>query len=392
MTTTVRTIASVSVARSDYGIYLPIYRRILANPHLRLHLIVAGAHLSHDYGCTVRVIEQDGIPIADRVPMPMQGDSPLDVARAMGAGVTGFAEALARATPRPDVLLVLGDRYEMLAAVCAALPLQVPVAHLHGGEATQGAIDEQIRHAITKMSHLHFASLPEYGRRLVQMGEQPNHVFVTGAPALDHLHELPKLTREQVCAAANLRDPGPKFLVVIYHPVTLAHHDTPTQIAAVLDAVRESELPAIISYPNTDTANRVIIHALQQFVAQHPQHQLVTNLASHHYYGLLTHASALVGNSSSGIIEAASFKLPVVNIGPRQQGRIHGVNVLDVPCDPARISSAIARAISPEFRASLRNLVNPYGDGHASQRVVEVLQSFPLGPGLLVKRFHDLPA
>ncbi len=381
------TIASVTVGRSDYNIYLPVYRRILADHTLRLHLIVAAAHLSPEFGHTVDVIERDGIPIADRVEMTQPGDTPQDIANSISLGVAGFSRVYARS--RPDLLLVLGDRYEMLSAVVAALPFNLPVAHIHGGESTEGTMDELIRHAITKMSHVNFATTDLYARRIVQMGESPEREVVCGAPALDNLIDFQPLTLAELCAQERLTLP-PRFLLVVYHPITFEHEETPQQMEELLEAIASTGLPALISYPNTDTSSRTIIAMLHDFVARNPHHQLVTNLDARAYYSAMALAAAMVGNSSSGIIEAASFGLPVVNIGPRQQGRLRPENVIDVPCQRGPIQTAMQRALSPDFRKELKGLKNPYGDGHAAQRVVTAMKSLPPLRALLIKPFHDL--
>ena len=381
-----RTIGVVTVARSDYGIYLPVLRRIQEDPDLRLYLIVAGMHLSPEFGSTVQTIEQDGFQINERIEMLLSSDTPEGIAKSVGLGVIGFAQAYARF--RPDILLVLGDRFEMLSAVVAALPFKIPVAHIHGGESTEGAIDESIRHSITKMSHLHFVSTEFYARRLIQMGEEPWRVVVSGAPSLDNLREMRLLSRQELeeIYGLNLVDP---VLLVTYHPVTLEYEHTRMHMNELLAALEEVNCSVVFTYPNADTQSRLIIDMIHDFTRRHENVQMAVSLGMEAYFSLMSCAAAMVGNSSSGIIEAASFELPVVNIGNRQRGRVRGKNVIDVGYSRNEIVSGIVKAISPDFRASLKNLINPYGDAHAAEKIVGVLKQVSLDEKLVLKRFYD---
>lgn len=381
-----RTIGVVTVARSDYGIYLPVLRRIQADPDLRLHLIVAGTHLSPDFGLTVREIERDGFPIGDRVEMLLASDTPEGIAKSTGLGVIGFAQSYARY--RPDILLVLGDRFEMHAAVVAALPFKIPVAHIHGGELTLGAIDDALRHSITKMSHLHFVATEDYARRVVQMGEEPWRVVVSGSPSLDTLLSTHLLSRKELERRYKL-DLAQPFLLVTYHPVTLEFEQLEMQVSELLAALEEVDMGVVFTYPNADTRSRTVIQMIREFAATHPRAQVVVNLGTPGYTSVMQFAAAMVGNSSSGIIEAASFKLPVVNVGTRQQGRTRAKNVIDVGYGRAEIVAGIRKALSPEFHASLADLVNPYGDGHAAERIVQRLKEVELDDRLLIKRFYE---
>ena len=382
-----RTVGVVTVARSDYGISTPVLRRIVGDPELKLHLVVTGMHLSPEFGLTVRDIERDGLEIGDRVEMLLSSDSPEAIAKSMGLGTIGFAQSYARM--RPDLLLVLGDRFEMHAAVVASLPFGIPVAHIHGGESTEGAFDEPIRHSITKMSHLHFTSTEEHARRVVQMGEAPWRVTVSGAPSLDNLYDSDLLGREQLERTYNLDLSEPPLLVT-YHPVTLEYEKTEHQVDELLAALGDSGHGVVFTFPNADTHGRRIIPLLHEFVAAHPRCRLVANLGVQGYFSLMSYSAAMVGNSSSGMIEAASFKLPVVNIGNRQRGRARARNVVDVCYGRGEIVDGIRRATSPEFRAALSGLVNPYGDGHAADRIVSRIRSVALDATLLQKRFHEV--
>lgn len=383
-----RTIGVVTVGRSDYGLYRPVLSRIKEDPDLALHLIAAGMHLCPEFGYTARAIEEDGFEIADRVEMLLSSDTPAGVAKSIGLGTIGFAEAYSRF--RPDILLVLGDRFEMLAAVAAALPFKLPVAHIHGGESTEGAMDEAIRHAITKMSHLHFVAAEVYAQRLRQMGEEAWRVMVSGAPGLDNLREFQPLGLRELEEQLGLNlNPAP--LLVTYHPVTLEYEQTEAQMRELLAALAEADQNIVFTYPNADTHGRLIIRMIQEFAARDKgRSRVAVNLGTRAYFSLMQRAAAMVGNSSSGIIEAASFELPVVNVGARQEGRLRGQNVIDVGNSRGEIAAGIRKAVSPEFRAGLAGLRNPYGDGRAAERIVVRLSQVDLGQELIQKRFAPL--
>lgn len=381
-----RTIGVVTVSRSDYGAYLPVLRKIQADTELKLHLIVAGAHLSSDFGLTVKEIEADGFEIGEQVKISYSSDTPEGIAKSMGQGTLGFAEAYARF--RPDILLVLGDRFEMHAAALAALPFKIPLAHIHGGELTEGAFDDALRHSITKLAHLHFVSTQEYAERVIQLGEEPWRVTVSGAPSLDNLRSMRLLTAEELLNRSHVRV-SPKTLLVTFHSVTLEYEETKWQTEELLAALESSGLPAIFTMPNADTNNRLIRRRIQDFLKTHPSAQAIENLGTIGYFSLMSLVVAMVGNSSSGIIEAPSFKLPVVNIGTRQQGRLRAANVIEVGYKRTEIVEGIKKAVRPSFRESLRDLVNPYGNGKASEKITEHLKKVVLEDQFLIKRFND---
>jgi UDP-N-acetylglucosamine 2-epimerase (non-hydrolysing) len=375
----------VTGARSDYGCLLSVLKGIKAEPSLQLMLFVTGMHLSPDFGLTVRDVERD-FEITERIEMLISSDTPEGIAKSVGLGVIGFAQAYSR--HRPDILLVMGDRFETLAAVSAALPFTIPVAHISGGEATEGAIDDAIRHAITKMSHLHFVSLQEYGRRLIQMGEQPWRVTVSGEPGLDTISATPALSSAEMERRIGMSLQLPPLLVT-FHPETLELGHSETHVPELLAALDTMGMPIVFTAPNADTEGRVIATRIQDFVRDHPNSRYVTNLGTTAYSSMMRCSAAMVGNSSSGIVEAASFELPVVNLGSRQQGRLWGKNVIHAEIKTDTIIRAIRLAVSPGFRESLRGLANPYGDGKAAPRIVEVLKTVPLGRNLLVKTFYS---
>lgn len=382
-----RTVGVITVGRSDYGIYKPILQQIQADPNLRVHLIVAGMHLSPEFGLTITTIEADGFEIAERVEMLLSADTPAAITKSMGLGLIGFAQAFARL--RPDILLVLGDRFEMHAAALTALPFKIPVAHIHGGEITQGAIDDALRHSITKLSHLHFVATEEYARRVQQLGEEPWRITVCGAPGLDNIGKVKVWSTAELEAKFGLHlDSSP--LLVTFHPVTLEYEKTEWQVSELLTALEVSGLPVIFTLPNADTQGRVISRMIKNYVQWHPLAQWVDNLGIQGYFSLMAMAAAMVGNSSSGIIEAPSFKLPVVNIGTRQQGRVRATNVIDCGYRHEEIITAIKKAVQPTFRESLSNSVNPYGQGQAANMIVKQLQEVAIDDRLLVKHFYDL--
>jgi UDP-hydrolysing UDP-N-acetyl-D-glucosamine 2-epimerase len=382
-----RAIGVVTVGRSDYGIYLPVLRRMREHPGLRAMIYASGAHLSPGFGMTVGAIERDGFEVCDRIEASLASDSAESIAKSIGLGIIGFAQSFSRL--RPDMLLVLGDRFEMYAAALAALPFRIPVAHIHGGELSEGAIDDALRHSMTKISHLHFVANDIYRRRVIQLGEEPWRVVVSGAPSLDNLNTIEFLTREELEEqhGLTLKDP---FLLVTYHPVTLEHDRTNAQISELFRALDKVNARAVFTYPNADTGNQSVIKLIEEYARRTPRAQIVVNFGTRAYFSAMKLAAAIVGNSSSGIIEAASFKVPVVNVGNRQRGRLRASNVIDVSCSSEEIASAIRLAMGAEFRASLLDLVNPYGDGNAAERIVETLAAVELTDGLLMKHFHEI--
>ena len=383
-----RTIGVVTVARSDYGILLPVMRRIKEEPGLNLHLIVSGMHLSPEFGFTVRAIEEDGFEIGDRVEMLLSSDTPESISKSMGLGIIGYAQSYARI--RPDILLVMGDRFEMHAGALAALPFKIPVAHIHGGELTEGAIDDALRHSITKLSHLHFVATKEYRDRVIQLGEEPWRVSVSGAPSLDNLRSLDLMDAGGLESKFGLNLATPPLLVT-FHPVTLEYQDTEWQVKELLAALEASKMPVVITQPNADTSGRTVTLMLRDYAESHSNVQVVDNLGTHGYFSLMTQATAMVGNSSSGIIEAPSFHLPVVNIGIRQKGRVRGSNVIDVGYNREQVLEGIRKTQDPQFRKKVQESVNPYDHGDASGSIVKRLIDVELNETLVRKSFHQVP-
>lgn len=385
MTSRPRRLAVVTTARSDYGIWKPVLAAIAADPALELALVVGGAHLAPAFGRTETAIAADGFAIAERVHFLLASDEPAAIARSMGLATAGFADAFARQAP--DLVLVLGDRWETLAAASAAAVLGLPIAHLHGGELTLGAQDDAFRHAITKLSSLHFVATEEYGRRVRQLGEEPWRVVVSGAPGLDAVRAVTPLDRAQLSARLGRPLPDP-FLLVTFHPVTTEPAANPAHAAELLAAVAAVAMPALFTYAGADAGGMAINAAIDAHCAAHPDSLVLPALGSAAYFGAMAAARAMVGNSSSGIIEAASFALPVVNVGRRQEGRVRGANVLDCGHPRAEVEAAIRTVLRPEFP---RAVPNPYDRGGATPIIVETCKRVELGSRLAVKGFTDWP-
>ena len=385
-----RKIAVITGTRAEYGLLYWIIKGIHEDPELELQLIVTGMHLSPDFGLTVTEIEKDRIPIADKVEMLLASDTETAISASMGLGMIGFAKAYERL--KPDMLVVLGDRFEILSAVAAAVPFRIPIVHIHGGEATEGLIDEQIRHAITKMSHIHFTATETYRNRVIQMGEDPANVFCFGAPGLDNVYKLKLLNREKL--RDQLGFPTDRNIgVVTFHPVTLEKDSAELQMGELLKALEGvSDVYWIFTLPNADTGGRIIIKKIEDFTGRNPDiGKAFTSLGQLRYLSLLKCSSLMVGNSSSGLTEAASFELPVVNIGDRQRGRVQGKNVIDVSeCKYQAIKNAISKAKTPAFKNSLRGMKNPYGEGSASKKIVDKIKRIKLGEELIKKRFYEI--
>ncbi|OGL46808.1 MAG: UDP-N-acetyl-D-glucosamine 2-epimerase, UDP-hydrolysing [Candidatus Schekmanbacteria bacterium RBG_16_38_10] len=373
-----RKIAVVTGTRAEYGLLYWIIKGIHEDTELELQLIVTGMHLSPEFGLTVKEIEKDGFPIAERVEMLLSSDTETAVATSMGLGMIGFAKAYEHL--RPDILVVLGDRFEILSAVASAVPFRIPVAHIHGGESTEGAMDELFRHAITKMSHIHFTATDVYSDRIIQMGEAPQNVYCFGAPGIDNISRFKLLDKHTLSIELGLPGKRP-WGVVTFHPSTLEKDKADPQMNEILKAVRTfSDIFWIFTLPNADVESTVIIRKVKDFVQKNSDSSvLFSSVGQLNYLSLLKHAALMVGNSSSGIIEAPSFALSVVNIGDRQRGRVRASNVIDVfTCQESEIVAAIRRALSEEFKSILKGLKNPYGTGDASEKIVDVLKKHSL--------------
>ena len=373
-----RTIAVVTTSRADYSaLYWPL-RDLASHPDIDLKIIALGPHLSPEFGYTIQEIEKDGFCVDARIECLMSSDSDVGMAKTIGVATLSLADYLGKL--RPGLLLLTADRYEMLAPASVGLALRIPLAHIEGGEVTEGAIDDAVRNALTKLSHVHFTSTADARARVIAMGEEEWRVHRTGAPSLDHLRRSPLLSREQVeqRLAIDLNQPT---TVVIFHPMTIAC-DTTREADALFTALQSTPGQLLFCYPNADAGSRALIDRVESFA----NGKVFVNLDPIVYWSLLGHVDLLVGNSSSGIIEAASFELPVVNVGMRQRGRERSRNVLDADATAASILNCLKTARSKKFRQSLKGMENVYGDGQAAGRIVAVLASVPLNEELLIKK------
>ena len=382
-----RKIAAITTSRADYShLYWPL-RELTARPALDVRLIALGPHLSPEFGHTVSEIQNDGFQLAAEIECLLSSDSDIGMAKTIGLATLSLADTLMQM--RPDILLLIADRYEMLAPAAVALTLRIPVAHIEGGEVSEGAIDDAVRNALTKLSHVHFTSTELARARVIALGEEPWRVHCVGAPSLDHLRRSHLEPREQLEAqlAIDLKTPP---ILIAYHPITIAR-DTTREADALFAALATLSQPLLFCYPNADSGSRSLIEHTQSFVETHRNANMYVNLNPIRYWSLLRYAALLLGNSSSGIMEAASFELPVVNIGIRQRGREYGRNVVHAEATPDSILKQLALAQSADFRRGLAGLENPYGDGHASERIAEILSTVPLNEELLIKR-SNVPA
>ena len=381
-----RKICIITGTRAEYGLLRWVMQGIKADPELTLQIIATGMHLSPEFGLTYREIEQDGFQIDRKVEMLTSSDTPVGIAKSMGLGLIGFADALNDL--HPDLIVVLGDRFEIFSAVSAALVARIPVAHLHGGEATEGSIDEALRHSITKMSHLHFVAAEEYRQRVIQLGEQPDRVLLVGGLGADNISRLKLLDREALQQSLGF-ELGQKSLLVCFHPATLETNTAAQQMAELLAALAElRNTQLVFTMPNADTDGRVLVQLIEHFVAQHANTRAYTSLGQLRYLSSMAHVDGVVGNSSSGLLEAPSFQKGTINIGDRQRGRLQAASVIN--CEPTRqsITSALGHLYSANFQSGLSKVISPFGEGGASNAIVAKIKSIPLS-GVLKKRFYD---
>ena len=389
MVITSRKICVVTGTRAEYGLLRRLIASIDNSDFLTLQLIVTGAHLSPEFGFTVQEIIDDGFCISRRIEMLLSSDTSVGIAKSLGLGVLSFADAFSEL--KPDLLLILGDRYEIFSAASAAMACRIPIAHLHGGEVTEGAIDEAIRHSITKMSHLHFTATSNYRQRVLQLGENPDNVFCVGGLGVDNILSLHLLSREEL-----EKDIGFRFLrrniLVTFHPVTLDDENIGlAQLDQLLSALgRLIDTGIIFTLPNADAGGRSFITKIKDFCLRHPCASWFTSLGQLRYFSCVRYVDCVVGNSSSGLLEVPSFKKATVNIGTRQEGRLKSSSVIDCSPDSDSIFQSIRLAYSSEFQEQLIDSINPYGEGGAVQSILSIIENFPLN-NILQKKFHDIP-
>ena len=382
-----RKICVVTGSRAEYGLLRSVMQRIKDDPDLTLQVIATGMHLSPTFGLTYKEIEADGFIIDFKVETLTSIDTSKGIAQSMGIGVIGCAEAFDLL--RPDVIVVLGDRFEIFAAAAAALVARIPVAHLHGGETTIGAIDEAFRHSITKMSHLHFVATEHYRNRVIQLGENPKSVYLVGGLGVDAIENIILLSKNELESSLKIEF-QPKSLLITFHPVTLEDETSEAQMKELLSALSDlTETTLIFTMPNADTGGLVLIKMIEDFVESHPNAHSFISLGQLRYLSCIELVDGVVGNSSSGLTEVPSFKKGTINIGARQLGRLQAQSVINCEPEQEEIRNAIAKLYSYDFRASLSTTSNPYGEGGASAKVVNVLRDVSLD-GIIQKTFNDL--
>ncbi|EMY76312.1 UDP-N-acetyl-D-glucosamine 2-epimerase, UDP-hydrolysing [Leptospira weilii serovar Ranarum str. ICFT] len=384
-----RKICVVTGTRADYGLLRWLMRGITESASLELQIIATGMHLAPEFGLTYKEIENDGFIIDKKIEILLSSDTSIGISKSMGLGLISFSEVFADL--KPDLVLVLGDRFEILSAVSSALISKIPVAHLHGGETTEGAFDESIRHSITKMSHLHFVAAKEYRNRVIQLGEDPSHVFLVGGLGIDGIKRSNLLNKKELESSLDFKL-NQKNLLITFHPVTLEKSIASSQMRELLLAleVLTKDTGLIFTMPNADTDGRAIFELVKEFTTAHPNVRYFTSLGQTRYLSCLQFVDAVVGNSSSGILEAPSFKIGTINIGDRQKGRLKASSIIDCAPDRNSILNALEKLYSTDFQNKLAKTVNPYGEGGASEKIVQILETAEV-EGMLKKRFFDLP-
>lgn len=384
-----RKICVITGSRAEYGLLYWLMKELQEDPDVQLQVVVTGAHLSSQFGFSHQIIEADGFSIDSKVEMPLEDDSSVSIAKSVGIATAGFADAYA--SLEPDMVVVLGDRFEILAAATAAVIMKVPIAHIHGGESTEGAFDELIRHATTKMALLHFTAAAPYQKNIIQMGENPERVFCVGAPGLDHLERTPLLSLEALEKSLNFSFGKPTFLVT-FHPVTLEKKSSQQhieQLMIALDAFHEAKI--IFTGANADPDNLVIQDVIDSYVQQNSSRATrFISLGQQRYLSTLKYIDVVIGNSSSGIIEAPSLKKPTVNIGDRQKGRLMADSIIQCRAEAKDIEHAIQKALSSKFQEQLATIQNPYKFGNASLKIKNILKEFPLEESSLKKEFYHV--
>lgn len=385
-----RKICFVTGSRAEYGLLSRLMKRVQADPDLQLQIIATNMHLSPEFGLTYKEIEKDGLTIDKKVDMLLSGDSPTATVKSLGLGVIGFADAYSDL--QPDLLVVLGDRYEILGAVEAALIFRIPVAHISGGDITEGAYDDAIRHSITKMSHLHFSTTDVYRNRVIQLGEQPEHVWNTGNISLDNIKQLQLLSKDDFEKSINCQLSKHNVLVT-FHPATLENQTAEEQCKALLQALDElKDTKIIFTMPNSDSNGRIIIKMIEAYVNQHHDSSIAfTSLGYLRYLSALQYMDTVVGNSSSGIVEVPSFHIPTVNIGDRQKGRLQAESIINCAPIYPKIRTALIQAFSTEFRAKTAQCANPYEQPNTIDHIFHIIKDYPLKE-LIHKQFYDFPS
>ncbi|MFW6029919.1 MAG: UDP-N-acetylglucosamine 2-epimerase [Halanaerobiales bacterium] len=379
----------VTGTRAEYGLLKPLIVRISESLYLELQLIATGMHLSPEFGLTYKYIEEDGFKIDEKVEILMSSDTPVGISKSMGLTLISFSEVYQRLNP--DILVILGDRYETFSAMAAAVVSRVPIAHIHGGEITEGAFDDSFRHSMTKMSYLHFTSTKEYRKRVIQLGEEPERVFNVGALGIDNVLDLPCISKNSLEKKIGIRLDG-DFALIVFHPVTLENNTAEEQINQILAALKEKrDMIKVFIKGNSDTTGRVINASIEKFVEDNEKAYSFSSLPIETYLHLLKESKVIIGNSSSGIIEAPAFRVPTINIGDRQKGRIKASSVIDCKPFKENILRALRTIESGKFEKNLKEVMNPYGIGNTSEMIVNIIKDYLLDKEInLKKKFNDI--
>ena len=384
-----KTLCILTATRAEYGLLYPIMKKMSMEPNIDVKVVVTGAHLSPEFGLTVREIEADGIKIDKKIEILMSSDTPVAISKSMGLAMISFSEYFSES--KPDALMVLGDRYETLAVCCVAMNARIPIIHLHGGETTEGAVDEAVRHAITKMSYLHFTSTEPYRKRVIQLGEAPERVYAVGAMGVENALTTPLLTKKELEQSLGVCL-GDRYAVGTFHPVTLENQSAEQQAMQLIQAICEfPDCMFLFTKANADSNGRVINEILEKASREHNNVILFDSLGMKRYLSAVKGASFVIGNSSSGLIEVPAFHIPTINIGDRQKGRIKGDTVIDCEPEKGSIVEAIRRAMDEEFLRDIQNCQNPYGDENTSDRIVKITRDFLMEEQRnLKKKFYDV--
>jgi len=381
----------ITTGRSDYGLLYPLITELSNNNNFNIHVIVTGSHLSQFHGYSVNQVKKDFINV-EIIDLCLKNDKEHDICLAISTGLKSFSNLYY--TKKPDLIVVLGDRYELLAACIPATIHKIPIAHIHGGEVTSGQIDDSIRHSITKISHFHFASIQQYANRIIQLGENPKYVFVVGAIGIDNIRNIDLMTSEELATFSGVNF-NKKIALMTYHPVTLDEYSmAKNQIEKIMNAVLDTNLIILTTMPNTDPAGNLIQTTIMDYKNRYPNKIVcINNLGQVAYLSAMKYATLMIGNSSSGIIESASFRLPVVNIGDRQNGRVKTENVIDCECETKDILEAIKKATSKKFLKSISDISNPYDQGNTSKKIAKIIENVDIinKNRLIKKEFYDLP-
>jgi len=383
-----RKICIVSGSRAEYGLLKSLMSEVQKSKKLNLQIIVTGMHLSSEYGLTFKEIEKDGFLINRKVEMLLSSDKPSSISKSTGLGLIGISDALDQL--RPDLLVILGDRFEIYAAGIAALFNRVPIAHIHGGETTMGAFDESIRHSITKMAWWHFVAAKEYEKRVIQLGEDPSRVFNVGGMGVDAISKTKLLSKKEIEIKTGIKFLK-KNLIITYHPVTLEDDTSKKKFQEVINALVDlKDIYIIFTMPNADSNSKVINKMIREFVSAHKERSIAfTSLGHINYLSAMQFVDGVVGNSSSGLTEAPTFKIGTINLGDRQKGRLKANSVIDTKSSSRQIKNAIKKLYSKNFKIILKSVTNPYGDGLATTKIISILKNKKL-PGELKKEFYDL--